>query len=162
MHDGLTFVDVGCGAGFFTIPAARIAGDEGRVYALDSDEEAIALLRKRASEEKLMNIEARIGVAEEAVLCKECADFVFFSIVLHDFTDPAKVLLNAKAMLNRTGRLVDLDWKKKPMPFGPPLHIRFSEEHAAALIEGAGFKVNEKKDAGEFQYLIVATPESSF
>jgi ubiquinone/menaquinone biosynthesis C-methylase UbiE len=158
LHDGLTFVDVGCGDGFFTIPAARIVGDEGRVYALDSDEEAIALLKKRALEEKLMNIDARIGVAEDTVFCRECADFVFFSIVLHDFTDPVNVLSNAKIMLKRTGWLVDLDWKKKPMLFGPPLHIRFSEEHATALIERAGFRVVQKKEAGQFQYLIVATP----
>jgi hypothetical protein len=61
-------------------------------------------------------------------------------------------------MLKRTGWLVDLDWKKKPMLFGPPLHIRFSEEHATALIEKAGFRVVQKKEAGQFQYLIVATP----
>ena len=151
-------MDVGCGDGFFAIPAARIVGDEGRVYALDSDQEAIVLLRKKALNEKLGNIETRIGVAEETVFCMECADFVFFSIVLHDFSDPVEVLSNAKIMLKRTGRLVDLDWKKKPMPFGPPLHIRFSEEHATALIEGAGFKIVQEKLVGQFQYLIVARP----
>jgi hypothetical protein len=44
------------------------------------------------------------------------------------------------------------------MPFGPPLHIRFSEEHATALIEGAGFKIVQEKLVGQFQYLIVARP----
>ena len=67
-------MDVGSGDGFFTIPAAKIVGDEGRVYALDVDEEAIALLRKKALEEKLMNIDARIGVAEDTVFCRGCAE----------------------------------------------------------------------------------------
>jgi 2-polyprenyl-3-methyl-5-hydroxy-6-metoxy-1,4-benzoquinol methylase len=33
---GFTFVDVGCGNGFFTVPAARLVGDEGTVYGLDA------------------------------------------------------------------------------------------------------------------------------
>jgi len=27
-----TFIDVGCGEGFFTLPAVRLVGEKGRVY----------------------------------------------------------------------------------------------------------------------------------
>ena len=40
---------------------------------------------------------------------------------LHDFNDPVKVLQNAKQMIKPNGQLIDLDWKKIEMPFGPPL-----------------------------------------
>ena len=153
---GFTFVDVGCGDGFFSIPAAEIVGKKGRVFALDSDEEAIALLKKKAFAKNLVNVEAIVGTAEDTVLCDACADVVFFGIVLHDFRDPARVLANAMKMLKSKGRLVDLDWKKEPMDFGPPLSIRFSEERAIGLIERAGFKVEQQKDAGRFHYLIIA------
>lgn len=111
LNPGFTFVDVGCGDGFFTIPAAKIVGKKGRVFALDSDEEAIASLKKKASTKNLWNIEAKVGAAEDSVLCEGCADMVFFSIVLHDFSNPAKVLTNARKMLKPGGLLVDLDWK---------------------------------------------------
>ena len=156
MNIGFTFVDVGCGDGFFSIPAAKIVGEKGRVFALDSDEEAIALLRKKAATKNLMNIEARAGTAEDIVLCDACGDIVFFGIVLHDFKDPARVLANAMKMLKPRGRLVDLDWKKESMDFGPPLSIRFSEERAIGLIEGAGFKLEQQKETGRFHYLIIA------
>jgi ubiquinone/menaquinone biosynthesis C-methylase UbiE len=156
LNIGFTFVDVGCGDGFFSIPAAKIVGKMGRVFALDSDEEAIASLRKKAFTKNLMNIEARVGTAEDTVLCDACADVVFLGIVLHDFKDPARVLANAMKMLKPKGRLVDLDWKKESMDFGPPLSIRFSEEIAIGLIEGAGFEVGQQKDAGRFHYLIIA------
>jgi ubiquinone/menaquinone biosynthesis C-methylase UbiE len=158
LHKGFTFVDVGCGDGFFAIPAARIVGKEGKVYALDFDEEAITSLKRKAARENLENIEAKTGAAEGIVLCEGCADIVFFGIVLHDFKIPRKVLANAKRMLKPTGRLVDLDWKKEPMNLGPPLQIRFSEGQAAKLIEEAGFKIDQKRDAGSFQYLIEAIP----
>ena len=153
---GFTFIDVGCGDGFFSIPAAKIVGKMGKVFALDSDEEAIASLRKKAFTKNLLNIETRVGTAEDIVLCDACADIVFFGIVLHDFRDPARVLANAMKMLKPKGWLVDLDWKKEPMDFGPPLSIRFSEERAIGLIEGAGFKVEQQKETGRFHYLIVA------
>ena len=94
--------------------------------------------------------------AEETVFGDGCVDIVFYSIVLHDFHDPAKVLQNAKRMLKASGKVVDLDWKKKRMSFGPPEQIRFSEEKASRLIEAAGFKIQSVKDAGPYHYVVIA------
>ena len=104
----------------------------------------------------MKNLYVTVGEAEETVLCEGCADIVFFGIDLHDFRDPEKVLMNAKRMLKHGGMLVDLDWKKEPMPLGPPLRIRFSEEKAAKLIESQGFKVETVKKSGLYHYLIIA------
>jgi ubiquinone/menaquinone biosynthesis C-methylase UbiE len=156
LKTGLTFVDVGCGNGFFTIPAARIVGNSGRVYGLDVDDEAIGTLRRTVMREGLQNVSLKVGAAGEAVFCEACADVVFFGIVLHDFSDVPKVLLNARKMLRSSGKLVDLDWKKKPMELGPPVSVRFSEEQAVGLIETAGFRLERVTDCGLFHYLIVA------
>jgi ubiquinone/menaquinone biosynthesis C-methylase UbiE len=56
---GLAFIDVGCGESFFAIPAARIVGNDGKVYALDSDAVAISSLEEKASKNNLKNIETR-------------------------------------------------------------------------------------------------------
>lgn len=157
---GLTFVDVGCGHGFFALPAARLVGKEGRVYGLDADSEAIRGLKEKAAKEKLGNLKLEAGMAEEMVFCDSCADIVFFGIVLHDFEDSSKVLSNARKMLKPTGRLVDLDWKKELMQLGPPLQIRFNEKKASGLIETAGFRIDEIKKEGPYYYMIVATPKS--
>lgn len=157
---GLAFVDVGCGDGFFAVPAARFVGNSGRVYGLDVDSDAIGRLKEKAEKETLRNLELKVGMAEEAVFCDSCADIVFFGIVFHDFSNPNKVLSNAKRMLKPTGRLIDLDWKKEPMRLGPPLQIRFSKEKASSLIEAAGFKIDCIRDEGLYHYIIVATPES--
>ena len=157
LRKGSTFIDMGCGSGFFSVPAARVVGAGGRVYALDIDRHAISLLKKRAVAENLKNIEAKVGIAEDFVFCEGCADVVFFAIVLHDFKDPAKVLSNARKMLKAAGRVVDLDWKKEPMDIGPPLQIRFDEKQARALMEQAGFKIDSARNSGPFQYIVVAT-----
>lgn len=158
LKPGSTFMDIGCGYGFFALPAARLVGKKGKVYGLDVDAEAIEKLREKAKKEDLKNLNLKVGEAEETILCKACADIVFFGIVLHDFKDPTRVLMNAKKMLKKTGRLVDLDWKKEPMEFGPPLQIRFDEKQAVNLIESAGFRIKTVKNAGPYNYVIIAKP----
>jgi ubiquinone/menaquinone biosynthesis C-methylase UbiE len=158
LRSGMTFMDVGCGYGFFTLQAASIVGETGKVYAVDIDASSIDRLKREATEKGLKNIRAEVGAAEETVFCDACADIVFYSIVLHDFRDPAKVLLNAKRMIKPAGTLVNLDWKKKSMPLGPPLKIRFSEEQAANLIKQAGFTVENVKDLGSNFYMVTAKP----
>lgn len=153
---GLVFIDIGCGDGFFALPAARIVGARGRVYGIDIDKMKIARLNERARDEGLRNVIATVGRAEDTVLCEACADIVFFGIVLHDFADPQKVLMNGKRMLKPTGRLVDLDWKKEPMQLGPPLHIRFSPEQATGQLRAAGFTIESLTDAGPYHYLIIS------
>jgi ubiquinone/menaquinone biosynthesis C-methylase UbiE len=154
---GSVFIDIGCGSGFFTVPAARLVDNYGKVYALDMSRDAVALLKERAAVEGLRNIVAEVGMAEDRIFCEACANIVFFGIVLHDFDDPDKVLLNAGKMLKPAGRLVDLDWKKEPMELGPPLDIRFSEEQATGRIRGAGFQIDSVEDSGLYHYLVVAT-----
>jgi ubiquinone/menaquinone biosynthesis C-methylase UbiE len=161
LRSGMTFMDVGCGDGFFTIPAARLVGEKGKVYAVDIDASAIDRLKRKAAEKSLKNVTAILAAAEETIFCKACADIVFYSTVLHDFKDPAKVLRNAKLMLKPSGKLVDLDWKKKSTVFGPPLQIRFSEEQASNLIKQAGFSVESVEDLGSNFYIVTAKPQSS-
>lgn len=153
---GFTFMDIGCGQGFFALPAAKLVGEQGIVYGVDINGEYIARLKEKAAAAGLKNLVLETGSAEEAVLCKACADIVFFGIDLHDFGEPSRVLMNASKMLKPMGRLVNLDWKKEPMGMGPPLAKRFSQEEAVSLIEAAGFQVKTVKEAGPYHYLITA------
>jgi ubiquinone/menaquinone biosynthesis C-methylase UbiE len=156
LRAGMNFIDVGCGDGFFSILAAKKVGEKGIVYAVDSDASAIEKLKSKAQAFGLKNIVSRVGSAEETVFCSGCADYVFFSMVLHDFADPTKVLQNSKKMIKPTGRLIDLDWKKQEMPFGPPQKIRFSEAYASSLIHDAGFQIESVMAAGNHHYVISA------
>jgi ubiquinone/menaquinone biosynthesis C-methylase UbiE len=156
LEAGDTFVDIGCGQGYFTIPAARIVGNKGKVYALDSNLRAIDILNGNAETAGLKNIISRVGLAEHFVMCEACADSVFYGIVLHDFEDREAVLKNAVRMLKKSGKLIDLDFKKIEMPFGPPVEIKLSEEEAKRLIKGAGFKVKSLHSIEPYSYLLIA------
>jgi ubiquinone/menaquinone biosynthesis C-methylase UbiE len=158
LQEGMVFVDVGCGDGFFSLLAAKKVGASGKVYAVDIDPSGIEKLTNNAKVEGLTNITAKVGKAEDTVFCTRCVDFVFYSMDLHDFSDPSKVLQNAKQMIKPSGQLLDLDWKKKQMTFGPPVSIRFSEVYASGLLRASGFRDIDVRDAGPHHYLITAKP----
>lgn len=96
VEQGMVFIDIGCGDGYFALPAARKVGPQGKVYANDIDPGAIERLRIQAEKEGLENIFAEVKAAEETMVCEECADRVFFGIDFHDFNDAAVVLRKCK------------------------------------------------------------------
>ena len=158
LKPGMTLIDIGCGQGFFTLPASRLIGPSGKVFGLDKDEIVISGLRIKASAEGLKNIETITGAAEDNVVCSACADMVFLGIVLHDYNDPSKVLKNAHKMIKPGGKLVNLDWKKEAMDIGPPQAKRFDEDTALRLIKASGFGIESLSNSGQYHYLIVAYP----
>ena len=56
IRPGQTVLEVGCGTGFFTIPAARMLGDEGRLVAMDALSDYIKVVSKKVQSAGLINV----------------------------------------------------------------------------------------------------------
>ena len=86
---GQTVLDFGCGYGIYTIPVAKIVGEQGRVYALDKDKEALGTLMQKADLACLKNIERVETSGElEIKLADETVDVVLLFDVFHSFYFP--------------------------------------------------------------------------
>jgi len=86
---GQTVLDFGCGYGIYTIPLAKIVGEQGRVYALDKDKEALDALMQKAKSACLTNIERMETSGElEIKLADETVDVVLLFDVFHSFYFP--------------------------------------------------------------------------
>ena len=154
---GMTFIDVGCGHGFFSIPAAKIVGTSGRVIGIDINDDGLQSIRDSAARGGLKSVETILGKAEEVIACRGCADVVFFGIVLHDFQDPYRVLSNAKVMLKANGILVNLDWRKEETAgMGPPISMRFDERQASDMISSQGLRITSVSRSGKYNYIVTA------
>jgi len=84
LKPGQNILEIGCGPGFFTIPAAKIAGKKGVVYALDNHPLAIKSVQKKVKKEEIGNIETILADATSTGLPDKNTDVTFlFGFVHH-------------------------------------------------------------------------------
>ncbi len=106
---GETVLDLGCGAGVEAMEAARRVGQDGTVFGLDRDAEALALARGRAATEGVQNIQFLEGRLERIPLENACVDAVISNCAINLCSDRAAALAEVSRVLKPGGRLVIAD-----------------------------------------------------
>jgi ubiquinone/menaquinone biosynthesis C-methylase UbiE len=153
LKEGETLVDVGCGPGFYTLPAARIVGSQGKVFALDISAELLEALKKKVPPELEKVVEIYLIEASNfplnQILKGVSANIVLLANLLHELEDKRKILKEAASVLAPQGRLGIVEWRKEPMSAGPPLNERLSWEEINNLLEKAGFKLKKTFPIGK-------------
>ena len=136
-------VDVGCGYGTFSIPAAR--KNKGMIYALDIEKEMIQAVQKKANEAGLKNIIAvqRDFMMEGSSLSDNSCEYVMLFNILHA-EEPLKILVEAKRILTPGGRAGVIHWNYDSTTLrGPSLDIRPRPEQCQEWTRAAGFDLIE-------------------
>lgn len=136
---GMTFVDVGAGTGFFSIPASKIVGDSGKVIALDIEEKMLKEIRKKVRQGRINNIIIKKSKEYQFPIESKIADFAFISNVLHEIDNKVVFLKEVWRILKKEAFLGILEWKKVKTPQGPPLAIRLSKNDIEHFVKEAGF-----------------------
>lgn len=145
-------VDLGCGSGFFSIPASRLVK---KVFALDIQQEMLGILNEKIKREKITNIEAILSEESFIPLPDNSADVLLMVNVFHELEDSSSLLKQVKRVLKKNGRLVIIDWKKIEMDIGPPFWERLNEKDVVDITSANGFTILEQSNAGLYNYLLV-------
>lgn len=145
---GSKVADVGAGMGWLTFPLAVAVGESGRVLAIDPSEDGIRVIRDRAQQEQLPQVEAMVASAEQTGLPESYVDAIVWHTMYHDVGDRARALQEMFRILKAGGRWVIVDWVKEPMESGPPLSVRMSPDEVSEEVRAAGFTVAHQWKAG--------------
>jgi FkbM family methyltransferase len=153
IKEGMRVADIGAGPGFFTIPIAKKVGRNGIVYAVEKEKEMIIHLESNIKRENLQDIVRIIHApAERTGLSDSSVDVAFIANVFHDIQDKKSVLSEINRILVKEGKVVNIDWKMKPSPVGPPIEIRIPMRLELQIFERNGFRLLEKIQAGRYHY----------
>jgi predicted methyltransferase len=102
---GAVVADVGAGEGYFSRHLAARVGTEGKVYAVDVDEKALASLQASARAQGLSQVETVRGTADDPRLPASTVDVALIVDAYHEFTAPEAMLRRLHAALRPGGRL---------------------------------------------------------
>jgi len=151
--DGMTLCDIGAGTGIFSFPAADISKE--KIFALDVMEDMVELLRKRALDKKVNNVEALKVYSKELPVESGTCDMALMVTVMHEIDDKLFMLSEVKRILKDDGKLFIVEFHKKRTPIGPPEEHRISEDQLKAIGSEGDFEFVEKFSMGENFYGIV-------
>jgi ubiquinone/menaquinone biosynthesis C-methylase UbiE len=104
IKEGQTLLDFGCGSASYVIPAARMVGGKGMVYAVDIHPLAISAVEKKATKEGLTNI-ATILSDRDTGLPDESIDVVLLYDVIRSIKDKRALLKELHRVMKENGLL---------------------------------------------------------
>jgi ubiquinone/menaquinone biosynthesis C-methylase UbiE len=156
LKKGDSFLDVGCGEGHFSIAASKIVGNKGKVYALDSYEKSIAVLKEQIHRQQIANIEAIVAdVTRKMPLPDAIIDVCLMANVMHGFLangEVPRVMIETARVMKMGSTLAVVEFQKIDGPPGPLISIRMTPEELEILISGYGFKKDKVVEVGPIHY----------
>lgn len=149
--DAVTFADLGCGSGYFSIPLAKriknFKDKKAFLFALDISEEMLGVFNdklKKEQEGTINNCEIKCVKCEEFFIPLEdnSVNILLMANVFHEVEDKHTYLQEIKRVLKEGGTFFLLDWKKedKEPVMGPPSEERVSSEEAVKILNESGFR----------------------
>ena len=121
---GMSILEISPWRGTFTFEVAQKVGDEGRVYAIDIQEQVVSALDEKIAERDVNNISVRLASAYELPFQDEIFDRVFMITVLGEIPDKNQALSEIKRVLKGEGLLAigeflpDPDYPRKSTVMG--------------------------------------------
>lgn len=109
VKSGMVIGEVGAGRGRYTVHLARRVGIEGKIYANDIDEDALAYLEQRCLQNNIQNIETILGEEENPLFPEQALDMAIMVWVYHMLDKPVPLLNNLQRSLKPGAALVILD-----------------------------------------------------
>lgn len=120
---GQVFVDFGCNAGHYTIPAASVVGSDGHVYAIDRVKSAIEQLKITAQNKGLDKIVLIISGKPAIDLPADYADIILIYDILHYLdTDERNTLYQSASTVLKNDGLLSVFPKHNQMDW-PMWHL---------------------------------------
>jgi ubiquinone/menaquinone biosynthesis C-methylase UbiE len=156
LSEGMAVADLGCGTGFFSLPASKIVGEQGQVFAVDKVKEVLDVLKSKIEKEGMNNIVVRQTDISSSAIDDHSIDLIIMTNVFHDAHDDATLKECLRIIKEEDGKFLIIDWKKTDTGEGPPLEYRLDPKEVMEILAKKGWHVVDSFEPGSEHYALVA------
>jgi cyclopropane fatty-acyl-phospholipid synthase-like methyltransferase len=139
LKPGMTVVDLGAGSGRISFLMAPKVAPEGKILAVDIQDEMLAMIEKRVDESGIENVIPVKGKVSSTGLEEGTADLVIMVDVYHEFEFPHEMLADLSKILKPGGRIAWVEYRKED----PNVPIKLVHKMTEAQV---------KKEAGQKEF----------
>lgn len=153
---GMKVADFGCGTlGHYVFPAARMVGNEGKVYAVDILKSVLGGIASRIKLEGAANVETIWGDLERIggiSLPDSSLDMGLLINNLFLSKQKGEMVKECVRMVKPGGIFVIVDWKPSAAGIGPDPATRVGADEAKKLGLDAGLRLEKEFEPGKHHY----------
>ena len=117
---GDSVVEIGCGPRGCLDLLAALVGSTGKVVGVERSDEAVSRARQHVADQRLENVEVRVGDGRNTGLHRDAFDLVTSRLVLVNVPQPEELVAEAVA-ITKPGGVVAYHEAVWPTTFDPPL-----------------------------------------
>jgi ubiquinone/menaquinone biosynthesis C-methylase UbiE len=151
---GSIVADIGCGTGYLSIPASRVIGETGRVYAVDTSKHMLDVFTERMREENLTNVTTVLSAEYDFRIERFACTHVIMSSVFHEVDEREEFAREALRILRPGGKLAVFEMKPGVDGPGPPDHHRIPPSAVEVSLRRAGFEDLRDLDMNAYFYCV--------
>jgi SAM-dependent methyltransferase len=146
--------DIGAGSGYYSFMISPLI-PEGKVIAVDIQQEMLDYLSKEAVARKITNVEPHLGTIESIQLPDNTLDAVLFVDAYHEFSHPAEMLRSIHSALKPGGKIYLLEYRAEDTRVPIKALHKMSAAQATKEFEALGFTFIENKPDLPWQHFLV-------
>lgn len=151
---GMTICDMGCGNGFYSLKLAEMVGKDGKILAVDIQPEMLRLLKARAEEQGIENIELVLGDIDNPKLPEGKVDLILCVDVYHEFSHPVEMLAAMRKSLKPDGKIALLEFRMEDPNVPIKLLHKMSKKQMLLEYEANGFQLARQFDGLPWQHMM--------
>jgi putative membrane-bound dehydrogenase-like protein len=111
LKQGQSVADIGAGTGRLSVMMADKVGPEGKVYAVDVQQEMLDIISVKLRQRNIKNVELVRGAEKNPKLKPESLDLALFVDVYHEFAFPYEMMLEVSKAMKTGGRVVLVEFR---------------------------------------------------
>lgn len=163
IEPGMVVADIGAGSGVLTLMMADPVGKEGRVVAVDVQQEMLDLLAKKLKLQKIDNVELVLGTEKSPRLPEESIDLALMVDVYHEFRFPYEMMVKISRSLKPGGRVVLVEYRKEDPKVLIKLVHKMTEAQVKKEMDQPEFGLKWKETLGmlPLQHILVFEKQAS-